>query len=124
MTRFHFRFMLCIAAAAAAWGLLAASPIRAGEDFWKAAESGSWHVGSRWLDGSTPTSADEVNFTHPGTYLVNFAEDPAAIQFEFNERSQRDLPAHQHRPVANHAPSQLRRPQNCLGVRRRNAHIG
>jgi T5SS/PEP-CTERM-associated repeat protein len=80
MKCFDFNFKSCAVVAAAAWGLFAASPLRADQDVWKAAASGSWHVGSRWEDGSTPSSIfDSATFNKAGAHTVLFDPAPAPI---------------------------------------------
>lgn len=81
MTRLGVGIGRYIVAAAAAWWLVSGGPARGQDnDFWAAANSGTWQVGSRWADGSTPSTLDRANFNLAGAYLVLFNGDPSAIR--------------------------------------------
>jgi T5SS/PEP-CTERM-associated repeat protein len=79
MTRVYFNLKYCAMAAAAAAGLVAVSPLLAGEDIWKTAADGVWGAGASWVDNTTPVDSDEATFNLPGTYTATFNADPQPI---------------------------------------------
>ncbi|MBA3481765.1 MAG: hypothetical protein H0T51_08115, partial [Pirellulales bacterium] len=80
MNGFDFSFKPFAVAAAVVWGLMAASPLRAANDVWKTAASGTWGAGGSWVDGSPPSSIfDQATFDKAGAYTVSFNADPDPI---------------------------------------------
>src|SRR5262249_31394568 len=69
------------AALLAAVSILGPASIAFGNaDSWKTASSGTWGVGSNWVDGTTPGNGDTATFNVFGSYTVTFNAAPADIQ--------------------------------------------